>query len=129
MRYVIAVLAVLAVVAGLGSVKYAQISSLMAMGKQAQKSGPPPETVGTAAAPALQAEIDRKTVRAPFEGRLGIRLVNRGQYLPAGTAVTDLEATGAVYVDFTLPQQRLGDVRLGMPVRVTLEGTSDASAP
>jgi membrane fusion protein (multidrug efflux system) len=71
---------------------------------------------------ALQAQIDRKTVRAPFSGRLGIRAVNLGQYLNSGTTVTVLEAIDIVYVDFELPQQRLADVKVGMPVRVTIEG-------
>jgi membrane fusion protein (multidrug efflux system) len=70
---------------------------------------------------ALQAQIDRKTVRAPFAGRLGIRNVNLGQYLGPGTAITQLEAIDTVYVDFTLPQQRLPDIKVGMPVRVTVE--------
>lgn len=71
---------------------------------------------------AIQAQIDRKVVRAPFAGRLGIRAVNLGQYLNPGTQITVLEAIDSVYVDFTLPQQRLADVKVGMPVRVTIEG-------
>ncbi len=73
---------------------------------------------------ALKAQIDRKTVRAPFAGRLGIRQVNLGQYLNPGTAVTVLESLGSVYVDFTLPQQYLGDVRTGTPVRVAIAGAT-----
>ena len=76
---------------------------------------------------AIQAQIAKKTVRAPFTGRLGIRNVNLGQYLNAGTAVTVLEQIDAVFVDFTLPQQRLSDVAVGTPVRVTI-GDSDADA-
>jgi membrane fusion protein (multidrug efflux system) len=72
---------------------------------------------------ALKAQIDRKTVRAPFAGRLGIRTVNLGQYLNPGTPVTVLESLGSVYVDFSLPQQYLGAVKLGTPVRVSLSGT------
>jgi membrane fusion protein (multidrug efflux system) len=71
---------------------------------------------------AIQAQIDRKIVRAPFTGRLGIRQVNLGQYLNSGTAITVLESIGTVFVDFDLPQQHLGDVTVGMPVRVTLSG-------
>jgi membrane fusion protein, multidrug efflux system len=70
---------------------------------------------------ALAAQIERKTVRAPFAGKLGIRLVNVGQYLPAGTSITVLESSDATYVDFDLPQQDLPEVRVGMPVRFTLE--------
>jgi len=74
----------------------------------------------------IQAQIAKKTVRAPFAGKLGIRQVNVGQYLNPGTAITVLEALDKLYVDFTLPQQRLGEVAVGMPVRVELEGTKMA---
>jgi membrane fusion protein (multidrug efflux system) len=71
----------------------------------------------TADAKALQAQIDRKVVRAPFNGRLGIRAVNLGQFLAPGTPVTVLESAESLYVDFTLPQQYLGQITLGALVR------------
>jgi membrane fusion protein (multidrug efflux system) len=231
-RYVAVVLGLLAVVAALAGIKAAQISTLMGMGKQAQKMGPPPEAVATFVAEkqmwestisavgsvtaakgvavsneapgivtrilfdsgatvregqilveldtsveraqlasararlelaqetgtrshallasgsiskaqvdadeaqlktattdssALAAQIDRKTVRAPFAGRLGIRLVNRGQYLNSGTPIAELDAIDKQYVDFTLPQQRLADVQLGMPVHLSIEGAEGAA--
>ena len=233
MRYIVTVIGLLAVVAGLAFIKFSQISSLMAMGKQMEKSGPPPESVGSSIAQkevwegtlsavgsiasvrgvalsndapgvvtrirfqsgslvqqgqvlveldssveraqlgsarsrrdialitaqrsrtllaskviaqaqldadestlrtasteldAIQAQIARKTIRAPFAGRLGIRNVNLGQFLSPGTHLTTLEATGAVYVDFTLPQQWLGKVSVGMPVRVTIESANELAA-
>jgi membrane fusion protein, multidrug efflux system len=233
MRYVVAGLALLLLVGGLAAVKFTQISSLISMGKQMQKLGPPPEAVGTAISQdqtwggsvsavgtvtsfkgvaisnevpgivsairfesgasvkqgqilveldskaeraqlasiearkelattnvgrtralvadnaiakaqldtdesavktssadlqALRAQIDRKVVRAPFSGRLGIRQVNLGQYLNPGTMLTELEATDMVFVDFSLPQQRLETVSVGMPVRVTAEGLAGLSA-
>ena len=73
----------------------------------------------------IQAQIARKIVRAPFSGRLGIRAVNVGQYLNPGTTLSVLQAVGAVYVDFTLPQQVLDTVSVGMPVRVAIEGSND----
>jgi len=73
------------------------------------------------------AQIARKTIRAPFAGWLGIRNVNLGQYLNPGTAVTTLEQLDSVYVDFTLPQQRLADVHVGQTVRVHLSGSDHAS--
>jgi membrane fusion protein (multidrug efflux system) len=234
MRYVVAGLALLLLVGGLAAVKFTQISSLISMGKQMQKLGPPPEAVGTAISQdqswggtvaavgtitsfkgvaisnevpgivsairfesgasvkqgqilveldskaeraqlasiearkelattnvgrtralvadnaiakaqldtdestlkmssadlqALHAQIDRKTVRAPFSGRLGIRRVNLGQYLNPGTTLTELESTDMVFVDFSLPQQRLETVSVGMPVQVTVEGLLGFSAP
>ncbi|MBX3259625.1 MAG: efflux RND transporter periplasmic adaptor subunit [Labilithrix sp.] len=71
----------------------------------------------------LRAQIARKTVRAPFDGKLGIRNVNVGQYLQPGTTLTVLESAGGLHVDFTLPQQRLPDVHLGMPVRAVVSGS------
>lgn len=75
---------------------------------------------------ALRAQIDRKTVRAPFAGRLGIRTVNLGQYLLPGTAVTVLESLGSVYVDFSLPQQYLSTVKPGTAVRVNVGSSGGA---
>jgi membrane fusion protein (multidrug efflux system) len=72
---------------------------------------------------ALEAQIDRKTVRAPFAGKLGIRSVNLGQYLTPGTPVTVLESLDAVYVDFTVPQQQVARVPAGTPTRVVIPGT------
>jgi membrane fusion protein (multidrug efflux system) len=229
MRYVFAVLALLAVVLGLAATKYEQISSLISMGHAMAKLGPPPEAVATTVAKvdtwqetidavgsvaaargvtvsndapgivsaihfesgkmvhegdvlveldsnversqlaavearrelaqinagrtralvatqalaqsqqdsddavvktsrsdldALRAQVARKTVRAPFAGKLGIRQVNLGQYLNSGTPITSLEATETVFVDFSLPQQRLSTVSLGMRVIVAIEGES-----
>ena len=73
----------------------------------------------------LKAQVDRKVVRAPFKGRLGIRAVNLGQYLTPGTTITTLDAIGATFVDFTLPQEDLALVNVGMPVRVTFEGSTE----
>jgi len=231
MRYVAVILGVLVLVGALAGVKGAQIASLMAVGKQYEKAGPPPESVSTAVAQeqswegtlsavgsiaavkgvsvsnessgtvsriafesgsevrqgdvlveletsveraqlasararralaevslqratalfesrsiaqadldnaesaldsttadekAIEAQIGRKVVRAPFAGRLGIRAVNLGQYLSPGAPVASLEATDSVYVDFTLPQQRLGSLDVGMPVRAEIAGTDGA---
>lgn len=74
----------------------------------------------------LQAQVAKKTIRAPFAGKLGIRSVNLGQYLQPGTPVTVLETIDAVHVDFSLPQQRLAEITVGQPVRITLEGAGGA---
>ena len=73
----------------------------------------------------LHAQIAKKTIRAPFAGKLGIRSVNLGQYLQPGTPVTVLETTDALHVDFSLPQEQLHRVAVGHPVRVTLEGSAE----
>ncbi|MDX2052711.1 MAG: efflux RND transporter periplasmic adaptor subunit [Polyangiaceae bacterium] len=227
MRYFLPILAVLAVVGGLVSIKASQIGMLINFGEQAAKSGPPPEVVGTSVAQrqdwatsieavgsveagrgvtisnespgvvtairfesgaqvktgdilveldssveraqlasataqrqlsdstlnrtralvsasavassqldsaessvktsaaevaALQAQIAKKVVRAPFSGKLGIRTVNLGQYLSPGTPLTTLQSTNDEYVDFTVPQQRLPELSLGLPVVFTVTG-------
>ncbi len=72
-------------------------------------------------ADAIRAAIAKKTIRAPFAGRLGIRLVHLGQYLDAGKPIVSLQALEPVYVDFSLPQQELARLQVGMPVRVTTD--------
>jgi membrane fusion protein (multidrug efflux system) len=67
----------------------------------------------------IRATIERKTIRAPFSGTLGIRKINLGQYLSAGSAVVPLQALNPIYVNFGLPQQALGQVRVGRTLRVT----------
>ena len=232
LKIIVVIVGLLALVGTLGFIKFSQIASLMAMGKAYEKSGPPPESVGSGVskkqtwqgqltavgtiapvkgvalsndspglvskisfesgdlvkqgqillelntsveraqlasanvhhdlavvnvnrsralikdqvttqaqvdtdeatakssatdAQTIQAQIARKIVRAPFSGRLGIRAVNVGQYLNPGTTLTVLQAVGAVYVDFSLPQQQLDTVSVGMPVKVSIEGSSDAA--
>ena len=68
-----------------------------------------------------RATIERKTIRAPFSGILGIRKVNLGQYLAAGSAVVPLQSLNPIYVDFGVPQQDAGQVRVGRTLRVTSE--------
>ena len=80
----------------------------------------------TTDAAALRAQVQRKIIRAPFRGRLGIRAVNVGQYLTPGTTVTTLDAMGGTFVDFSLPQDELATVAVGLPVRVTIEGAKEA---
>jgi len=69
----------------------------------------------------IRATIDKKTIRAPFGGRLGIRQVNIGQMLREGDPIVTLQSLDPIFVDFTLPQQQLTRLRPGMPVRVTCD--------
>ncbi|MBI5905147.1 MAG: efflux RND transporter periplasmic adaptor subunit [Deltaproteobacteria bacterium] len=72
-----------------------------------------------ARAESLRATIARKSIRAPFDGRLGIRQVNLGQFLREGEPVVTLTSLDPIYVNFALPQQELSRLRVGLPVRVT----------
>ncbi|MEX3980872.1 efflux RND transporter periplasmic adaptor subunit [Paraburkholderia sp. EG287A] len=77
--------------------------------------------VARAQVAAQQAVISEKSVRAPFAGRLGVRQVDVGQYLPAGTAVVTLQALDPMFLDFYLPQQAMERVGLGQTVSMTLD--------
>src|ERR1051326_4379918 len=72
----------------------------------------------------ISAAIGRKTIRAPFSGVLGIRRVNRGQYLSGGDPLVTLESLNPIYVDFGVPQQSAVEVRSGREVRALLDGPS-----
>ena len=67
----------------------------------------------------IEAMIARKTIKAPFTGILGIRQVNRGQYLKAGDPIVALQALNPIYVNFDVPQQDAERVRVGRAVQVT----------
>jgi membrane fusion protein, multidrug efflux system len=69
----------------------------------------------------IRATIERKTIRAPFSGILGIRKVNLGQYLSAGSPVVPLQALSPIYVNFGVPQQSAAQVHVGRNLRVTSE--------
>lgn len=69
-----------------------------------------------------QALMAEKIVKAPFAGRLGLRQVDVGQYLQAGTTVVTLQALDPIYVDFYLPQQQVSHVKPGETASVTLDG-------
>jgi membrane fusion protein (multidrug efflux system) len=72
-----------------------------------------------------QALVDKKTLRAPFAGRVGIITANAGQYISAGTAVVTLQQLDPVYVDFTVPQSSLATLRTGGNVEVTADAFKD----
>jgi membrane fusion protein (multidrug efflux system) len=67
-----------------------------------------------------QAKIRQKTITAPFSGRIGIRLVNLGQYLSAGTTIATLQALDPLYVQFNLPEQYLNELYLQQPVQLSI---------
>ncbi|MCU1231957.1 MAG: hypothetical protein JWO97_4841 [Acidobacteria bacterium] len=70
----------------------------------------------------IRATIERKTIRAPFSGVLGIRQVNVGQYVAGGAPIVSLQALRPAYVNFTVPQHELG----GLTVGTSIEVVSDA---
>jgi membrane fusion protein (multidrug efflux system) len=67
----------------------------------------------------IRAAIERKTIRAPFSGVLGLRQVNLGQYLAGGAPVVPLQSLDPIYVNFGVPQQNLSKLRIGQTVSIT----------
>jgi membrane fusion protein, multidrug efflux system len=67
----------------------------------------------------IRSLIAKKTIRAPFDGRVGIRMVNLGQVLNAGDPIVSLQALDPIFVNFSLPQQQLAAVAEGLRVRIS----------
>ena len=72
-----------------------------------------------------EAIVAKKTLRAPFAGHLGIRNVNAGQYVSPGTVVVTLQALDPIFLDFTLPQQQLAQLRVGQTVAIKVDAFPD----
>jgi membrane fusion protein (multidrug efflux system) len=69
-------------------------------------------------ADSIRATIEKKTLRAPFNGQLGIRQVNLGQYVDVGKPIVSLQSLSPIYAEFTLPQQELAKLKVGMDVHL-----------
>jgi membrane fusion protein (multidrug efflux system) len=76
----------------------------------------------------IQATIVKKTIRAPFAGRLGIRQVNLGEVLDTGQPIVTLQSLGSIYVNFQLPQQHLPKLKPGLTVRINSDALEGQSA-
>jgi len=72
----------------------------------------------------IRATIRKKTIRAPFAGSLGIRMVDLGQILNEGEPIVSLQTIDPIFVNFSLPQQQFAQVKPGLKVRVTADGLS-----
>lgn len=123
------------------SIERAQLASAVASAKladldyQRRKNLPPAGAVSAAdvdaaAAKATQAAADvanvkaviaRKTIRAPFSGRVGIRQVDLGQVLQPGTPIVSLQSSDPIYVDFSLPQQAVSQIEPGHSASITTD--------
>lgn len=66
----------------------------------------------------LQARIRQKRIHAPFDGVLGLRWVDLGQYVNAGEAAVSLTNLDRLYINFNVPQQQLGQLQVGQSVEV-----------
>lgn len=70
---------------------------------------------------AQRALIAQKTIRAPFDGTLGIRKANLGQFIAPGSPIVNLQSISPIFLDFTLPQQRMDQVEPGITIRATVD--------
>jgi membrane fusion protein (multidrug efflux system) len=78
-------------------------------------------TQSSAAVDNVRALIAKKTIRAPFSGRLGIRQIDLGQVLQPGSPIVSLQSFDPIYVEFALPQQALSRIEVGHPVAVSTD--------
>lgn len=72
-----------------------------------------------------KAILDKKTLRAPFDGKLGLRQVDLGQFLAAGTMIATLQSLDPIFVDFLLPQQAVAQIAVGNKVRARIDAFPD----
>jgi membrane fusion protein (multidrug efflux system) len=74
----------------------------------------------------LRATIERKIIRAPFDGVLGLREINLGQYLAGGAAIVSLQSLRPVYVNFSVPQQEMSHLAVGSAIEVDAGGVTES---
>lgn len=72
-----------------------------------------------------KAIVDKKTLRAPFAGKLGLRQVDLGQFLSAGTVIATLQSLDPIFVDFLLPQQAVAQLSVGAKVEAKVDAFPD----
>lgn len=72
-----------------------------------------------------RATLNKKVVRAPFNGRLGVRRVDAGQYINPGETVVTLQDLNSIYADFYLPEQEAVRIQVGQKMRVTTDATGE----
>jgi len=65
-----------------------------------------------------QAVIDKKSIRAPFDGRLGVSRINEGQFINPAEAIVSLQNSQSLYVDFNLPQKHVAELKVGQSISV-----------
>jgi membrane fusion protein (multidrug efflux system) len=81
-------------------------------------------TVGTADVDLYKALIEKTEIRAPFDGRVGLRLVSEGAFLSIGAPVADFVKTSPVKVEFSVPERYASAIQTGTPLTFTIQGSS-----
>lgn len=108
--------------AALAKVNFERLRLLVAtdaVSKALYDDGEAKHKQAVAQADTIRATIAKKTIRAPFSGRLGIRLVNLGQILKEGEPIVSLQAMDPIFINFMLPQQELARIQPGFAVQIT----------
>ncbi|RBP33296.1 membrane fusion protein (multidrug efflux system) [Marinobacter pelagius] len=67
-----------------------------------------------------EAQLNKKIIRAPFDGTVGIRMVDQGEYIATGTPIVEINMLDPIYADYTLSEKNLADIDTGHPVEVTV---------
>lgn len=68
----------------------------------------------------FKTQLAYKTIRAPFSGRIGVRVINIGQYLQPGDNIASLQSLSPIYLNFTIPEQQISQLYLGQTVQLTV---------
>ena len=76
----------------------------------------------TAQVEAKKALIDKKQIRAPFSGWLGIRQINLGEYLAPGATIVSLQSLNPIYADYSLPERYIDKIQVGQTVQIEVQG-------
>lgn len=103
------------------STRYRELATSQLVSREEAETRAADAVTARAQVDAQRALVDRKTIRAPFSGVLGIRKVNLGQYVEPGAELVSLQALDPIYLNFTLPEQRLPHVRTGSVVTAMVD--------
>jgi membrane fusion protein (multidrug efflux system) len=73
----------------------------------------------------LRAQIDKTVIKAPFDGRLGLRLVSEGAYVSTSTAIGTLQQTDKIKVDFSVPESYANLIKIGKTINIQTNASSE----
>lgn len=76
-----------------------------------------------------EATLNKKVLSAPFAGTLGIRLVDQGEYMPTGTPIVEINMLDPIYVDYTISEKELANVKVGHKVNVAVAASANKALP
>lgn len=113
--------------AGLNRTRREKLFGLEAISRSDLDAAKSEYAAAAAAVESQRAKLAQKDIRAPFDGTIGIRQVNLGEYLPPGGPIATLQSLDPIDIDFDLPEQRVGQVQPGFPISVLTDAYPDRS--